>query len=79
LKVRRNKIDIDYQSPYQPNEVFKRPYTEEIIEVAKLTWLKELENGVKLYFKIRGVTYSLEWDDQPDDLIKFSIEFKKNF
>jgi hypothetical protein len=72
-------MDANYTPTYYPNELFKVPGTEQVVEIAKLTWLQELESGVKLYFKIRGLTYSLEWDDKPDDLLKFSIEFKKSF
>ena len=57
------------------DNIIKEAYT----EVAKLTWLEELNNGVKLYLKVRGQTYSLEFDDKPDNLLEFKIEFKKNF
>lgn len=72
-------MDANYTPIYYPNELLKTPGTEEVIEMAKLTWMEEFKNGTKMYFKVRGLTYSLEWDDKPDDLIKFSVEFKKGF
>ena len=54
------------------------PRTEKCIPYAKLTWLKEFESGTKIYFKIRIKTSDLEDDTNPDDVLQFSIEFKKN-
>lgn len=62
-----------------PNEYFIPPKTEQSIPMGKFTWMEEFKNGTKIYFKVRLKTSNLEGDDKPDDIIKFSIEFKKGF
>lgn len=72
-------MDANYTPVYQPNELFITPYTDATVPTAKLTWMKEFENGTKLYLKIRGQTYSVEWDKTPNNLVEFKFEFKKGF
>ena len=72
-------MDADYQPIYYPNELVILPGTEACIPIGKLTWMEEFKNGTKIYFKIRISTSNLEGDDKPNDVIKFSIEFKKSF
>ncbi len=72
-------MDANYVPIYQPNELFIVPRTEESIPTGKLTWMEEFKNGTKNYFKVRKKTSSPEGDTQPNDVVRFSIEFKKGF
>lgn len=72
-------MDANYTPIYYPNELFITPKTEETIPMGKLTWMEQFKNGTKIYFKVRIKTSNLEGDDKPDDVVKFTIEFKKSF
>jgi hypothetical protein len=72
-------VDANYVPIYQPNELFIVPRTEETVPMGKLTWMEEFKNGTKIYFKVRVKTSNLEGDTKPDDVVRFSIEFKKGF